>query len=136
MSPIRLSFLEWVLAGLAALLLIGFGVQSWRAHSLGTKLDAAEVDLALYKTAQDSNLAAIDDLSAANKAWEKACKADPEQQRTALATLRSERDALQTALDRARNRREVIYARDPSARDWADRAIPAAVADELFPPTR
>ena len=127
----RLSLLEYALAAVAALLLIGFGVQSWRASHYASKVETLAAEAKLWQEANRTNLATIATLQAANKTWADKCQLQPGAQDGALAALQAANKRLADELRRARGQREVIYARDPNARAWRDAGMPAALADQL-----
>jgi hypothetical protein len=126
--------LEWALC--AALLVLGVtaGLQAWRLHSLNKTVVKQASALTTYHAAQTTNLATIDTLKKANRDWAGRCAVVPGAQDDAVRLLGIKIAALQDDLVEARNSREVIYVHDPKARAWADAPVPAAVADQLFPP--
>jgi hypothetical protein len=129
----KLSLLEWILC--AALLVVGItaGLQAWRLHGLNEKVVKQASALTTYHEAQTTNLATIGTLKKANTAWSSACRLDPQAQAAAVAALNAQIAALEDQLVEAHRSREVIYVRDPKARAWGDAAVPAAIADQLFP---
>jgi hypothetical protein len=97
---VRLSLLEWAMAGVLGFLVLVLGLQSWRLHSVNAKLAAQTQALSTWQDANRTNVRIV---------------------------------SLEDALRQAQHSREVIYVRDPKARAWGDAAVPAAIADQLFP---
>lgn len=128
----RLSLLEWILAAAAAVLLLVAGVQTWRAHHYAEKSDLLTAAAKSYADAQATNMATIATQARRLRDWQRACTPGKPQD-DALAALRTELAQAKADLAKSKANREVIYARDPSARRWADAGLPSAVADQLFP---
>lgn len=128
----RLSLLEWILAGAAAVLLLVAGVQTWRAHHYAEKSELLGGAVQGYADAQTTNLATIATQASRLKDWQRACTPGQAQD-DALAAVRAELAEARADLAQSKSNREVIYARDPAARRWADAGLPSAVADQLFP---
>lgn len=133
----KLSLTQWILGGLGlviVVLLVFVFLQRGTIRGLRDDVAAHEASLAIYAGAQETNLDTIGKLKAENARWAKVSRADPAATRSALEAIASERDQLQADLDEARRQREVIYVRDPAAREWSNAGMPAALADRLFGP--
>jgi hypothetical protein len=130
---VRLSLLEWAMAGVLGFLVLVLGLQSWRLHSVNAKLAAQTQALSTWQDANRTNVRTIGTLKTANDRWAAACRLDPKLQAEAVRLLNVRIVSLEDALRQAQHSREVIYVRDPKARAWGDAAVPAAIADQLFP---
>lgn len=129
----RLSLFEWILAALAAVLLVVVGLQAWKISRLEAKQRTMATNLANFAEANRANVQAIADYQRANALWASACKADPAASIAALDRLAFNDSSLESQRARSAADREVFYAQDPHALRWADAGMPAALADRLWP---
>lgn len=104
----------------------------------GDQLEAAELTIAkrdatiaVYGAANESNTRAIRDLSAANQRWRAAASSNRANLAAAVEHLNAANTEASRALETERQRRADIYRENPNAQSWADRPVPAAVADSL-----
>ena len=120
-----------VFAGLAAVLLVGVGVQTWRLHSAQTREAKLTAAAATYQAAQATNLSTIDALR--QRLADLAAARALERQRQAEAVARAETRAnkLRRALAARTKALEEFYAQDPDAARWGAAAVPYGVLRQL-----
>ncbi len=129
----RLSILEYILAGVAAVLLV---VCLWLGVTRSmdrNKLDAAQARYQNAVGANATNVLTIADLKAANADWAVRCVPDVKATADALQRSAAEITRLSRELEQARANREVIYVKDPAAAAWGTTGVPSRIADQLFP---
>lgn len=117
--------------GIAALLIGALAYQHHRIGALKTERENQRTTINNYASANQSNVKAIGLLTDANDAW-KSRGLDAQASANAVASLTIERDHLATELHNRQTNREIIYASQPSARQWADTGMPARLADALW----
>lgn len=120
-----------VFAGLALAGVIGFGVQSFRLELAEAREAKLEGAVAVYRSAQQTNLDTIATLRGRLQALADARRAEREAQAQAVARAQEHAQALQRDLDARTAELEALYARDPEARRWADAGPPADLLRQL-----
>jgi hypothetical protein len=120
-----------LLGGLCAALALAAGVQTWRLHSARADVDRLQSEASTFAGLRALDAAALTALRDANKRLADAARADETAAAAAAERLQAERDRLAAALDRERKRRADLYRSDTDAKNWADAAVPAAVARSL-----
>jgi hypothetical protein len=120
-----------VFAGLAALLLVGVGVQTWRLHSAETREAKLTAAAATYRAAQATNLSTIDALRQRLADLAAARALERRQQADALARAETRAHELQRALAARTLALEALYATDPDAARWGAAAVPHGVLRQL-----
>lgn len=126
---------QWILAGmglLIALLLVFVFLQRGTIKTQRDNIASLTASVAVFESAQETNLDTIGKLRTENARWAKVCAVDRDATWEALEAITAERDRLQSDLAEASRQREVIYVRNPEARRWRDTAVPVDVADQLF----
>lgn len=127
-----------VWAGL--LVLAMFAGWTWLAYDTGhdramvksaTEIAQLKAQVAELESANAAARSVIKQLSEINREIAEGRSVDQQAAAKAVASLRSDRDALRKELDRRRTDRGVLYERDPIAASWADTRVPDAIADSL-----
>ena len=113
-------------------------VQSHRLEAAQAEIVERDTEISGFKTAidtyqgaQETNLATIKELRAANEAWATAADARTNRANQAIAAVAAERDALAAELDESRRARKGIYENDPNAAAWGRARVPDRVAAGL-----
>ena len=123
---IRLAF------GLAAVLAVVSGVQTWRIGSLQESLRETGERVVELNLLRRADAGVIADLVEANEQMAAAARVDNETAARVVAELRAERQALSATLERERRARSEVYRGDDYAREWAAAAVPGGITDRLL----
>ena len=123
---IRLAF------GLAAVLALVSGVQTWRIGSLQESLRETGDRVAELNLLRRADASVITELVEANEQLAAAARVDNERAARVVAELRAERQALSATLERERRARAEVYRGDDYAREWAAAAVPGGITDRLL----
>ena len=123
---IRLAF------GLAAVLALVSGVQTWRIGSLQESLRETGGRVAELNLLRRADASVITELVEANEQLAAAARVDNERAARVVAELRAERQALSATLERERRARAEVYRGDDYAREWAAAAVPGGITDRLL----
>jgi len=123
---IRLAF------GLAAVLALVSGVQTWRIGSLQESLRETGERVDELNLLRRADAGLIAELIEANEQLAAAARVDNETAARVVAELRAERQALSATLERERRARAEVYRGDDYAREWAAAAVPGGITDRLL----
>ena len=123
---IRLAF------GLAVVLALVSGVQTWRIGSLQESLRETGDRVAELNLLRRADASVITELVEANEQLAAAARVDNERAARVVAELRAERQALSATLERERRARAEVYRGDDYAREWAAAAVPGGITDRLL----
>lgn len=130
---IKLDAVQIVFLAIMAALIILLGVLLMQNSKHKKTIDNQKLEIGLYKSAQDTNMDTIGRQKAALLEWKEACSADEAAIDASVRALEADKARLEQELARARDDREVIYVKDPAAREWSDTGMPSGIADRLFP---
>ena len=123
---IRLAF------GVAVVLALVSGVQTWRISSLQESLRETGERVAELNLLRRADAGVIAELVEANEQLAAAARVDNERAARVVAELRAERQALSATLERERRARAEVYRGDDYAREWAAAAVPGGITDRLL----
>ena len=113
-----------ILATLLLAALVCIGVQQWRVSHYRSQAVTFKSALDTFQSANQTNLATIVALKAANTDWASKCAANEPQARHE-AKLSAQGDAKrQAGAQKSIKSLQVTYEREPTVKEWADARVP------------
>ncbi len=134
MFPFLEQFKFYVMGGLAILVLLLSGalaIEHYRLAAAKSEINSLTTQLGACQDANASNQVTIANLKAANSDWAAKCSKPGPQAEHAAADITNLATNLTNQAATQQQQRELIYANDKAARDWAHAPLPPAIAQRL-----
>lgn len=120
-----------VFLGLFLAALAGLGIQSHRLDTRTEERDAMKAEALVWASAQKTNMETIAKQARALEQWRGIAGEREAQAQAAAREAAGLQEALEAERERRKNERQVIYDRNPEARQWGATRVPAELADQL-----
>ncbi len=120
-----------VFLGLFLATLVALGVQSHRLDTRTEERDTLKAEALVWASAQRTNMETIATQARALEQWRGIAGEREAEAQAAAREAASLQAALEAEQERRKTERQVIYDRNPEARQWGATRVPAELADQL-----